>query len=170
MEFIQLTSAEDFYVPEIYASYITSFPEDERRDSQHFKALFTNGRARIHTILDDRKSIGYQISWPLTGFLFIEHLEVFPQYRGLGYGKQIISELIKNEPKIVLESEPRNVDETAEKRIQFYEKNNFTVLEENYTQPAYSHEKKTVSLWLLANWQPEDINQIIENIYDVVYK
>ena len=170
MEFLRLTSPDDFRVPDLYTAYCTSFPEDERRSKEQFKQLFGNSDAKIYSITEDSQPVGYLIAWTLTGFLFIEHLEVFPDFRSLGYGSRVLTELSKDHSKIVLESEPRHLDDTAEKRIQFYEKSGFLILKDDYVQPSYGEGKNPVSLWLLANWKPERTDWITENIYDVVYR
>jgi len=38
-----------------------------------------------------------------------------------------------------------------------------------YIQPSYGEGKKNIQLWLLANYKPENIQQIKDEIYDVVY-
>ncbi|WP_332023798.1 GNAT family N-acetyltransferase [Kaistella sp.] len=169
MEYLQITSFDDYRVQEIYKSYCETFPEDERRSEQQFRHLFSNPRVKVFSVLKDLKNIGYLISWELTNFVFIEHFEIFSEFRSLKYGSEIISHLYKNYSHIVLEAEPEDQDENAARRISFYEKNGFMVIDENYVQPCYDPEKNSLNLWLLANWQPEKTDWIKEEIYDVVY-
>ncbi len=169
MEYLHITSFDDYRVEEIYKSYCETFPEDERRSEQQFRQLFSHPRVKVFSVLEDLKNIGYLITWELTNFVFIEHFEIFSEFRSLKYGSEIIGHLYKNYSHIVLEAEPANQDETAARRLSFYERNGFMVIDENYVQPCYAPDKNSLSLWLLANWQPEKTDWIKEEIYDVVY-
>lgn len=170
MEYLQVTTFEDFRAHEIYESYCATFPEDERRNEDQFRTLFSNPKVKIFSVLHELKNIGYIISWELTNFVFIEHFEIFSEFRSMKFGSEIIAHLYKNHSHIVLESERANLDETAKRRIAFYEKNGFAIIDETYMQPAYDAGKKSLNLWLLANWKPEKTDWIKEEIYDVVYR
>ena len=108
MEYLQINSFDDYRVAEIYKSYCETFPEDERRSEQQFRHLFSNPRVKVFSVLKDLKNIGYLISWELTNFVFIEHFEIFSEFRSLKYGSEIISHLYKNYSHIVLEAEPED--------------------------------------------------------------
>lgn len=169
MEFIQITSADDFRAKEIYNSYISSFPEDERRSESQFNCLFTNGKVKVFSVLNDLQYIGYLIVWELTEFVFIEHFEIFSEFRSQKFGTDVIKDLFRDYSKIILEAEPETLDKDAKRRIEFYRRNGFFVIDENYIQPPYEKEKNPINLWLLANYQPEKLDRIREEIYDVVY-
>ncbi|MGV8915210.1 MAG: N-acetyltransferase [Kaistella sp.] len=169
MEYLQINSFEDFRAVEIYKSYCETFPEDERRGEKQFRSLFTNPKVKVWSVLKDLQNIGYLISWELTNFIFIEHFEIFSEFRSLKYGSVIIQDLFKNYSHIVLESEPETLDDIAKRRIGFYERNGFQIIDKNYEQPAYEPGKNKLDLWLLANWQPENLQHVKEEIYDVVY-
>ena len=145
MEYLQIPSFDDYRVQEIYQSYCETFPEDERRSEQQFRSLFSNPRVKVFSVLEELKNIGYMISWELTNFVFIENFEIFSEFRSLKYGSEIINDLYRNYSHIVLEAEPENLDENAGRRIDFYQKNGFVVIDENYVQPCYSPEKKKES-------------------------
>ncbi len=170
MEFIHITSAEDFRAKDIYNSYIQSFPKDERRSEKQFNSLFANGNVKVFSVLKDLQYIGYIIAWELTEFVFIEHFEIFSKFRSQKFGADVIKDLFRDYSKIILESEPETLDETAKRRIEFYKRNGFEIVETNYKQPPYDKEKNPVDLWLLANFQPEKLDWIRDEIYDVVYR
>lgn len=169
MEHLQITSFEDFRAVEIFRSYCETFPEDERRSEKQFRSLFTNPKVKVFSVLKELKNIGYLVSWELTNFVFIEHFEIFSEFRSLKYGSEIIGDLFKNYSHIVLEAEQENHGEDAKRRIAFYERNGFTVIDENYVQPCYEAGKNELKLLLFANWKQENIQLIKEEIYDVVY-
>ena len=169
MEFIIVENPEAFKAKEIYQSYCNAFPVEERRDANQFNALFRNPKAKVISVLSNLNDIGYIILWELSEFVFIEHFEIFSDFRSQNYGSQILKELCKNQARIVLETEPEMLNNEAKRRIDFYNKNGFILVDENYLQPSYGEGKPEVSLWLLANWKPDKIDCIKEEIYDVVY-
>ena len=169
MEYLQIPSFDDYRAQNIFESYNTTFPEDERRSEQQFRALFSNPKVKVFSVLKDLQDIGYLVVWELTNFVFVEHFEIFSEFRSLKYGSEIVSNLFKDYTHIVLEAEPASENVDAERRISFYEKNGFLVIDDSYVQPCYDPEKQSLNLWLLANWKPEKTDWIKEEIYDVVY-
>ncbi|MEG0761359.1 MAG: hypothetical protein RR411_07725 [Chryseobacterium sp.] len=53
--------------------------------------------------------------------------------------------------------------------ITFYQKNGFCLIDDMYIQPSYGEGKNKLELWLLANFQPLNINEAKDEIYDIVY-
>lgn len=170
LEFIHITDAEDFRAKEIYTSYCETFPEDERRCESQFQDLFSNPCVKVVSVLDDLQTVGYLIIWELSDSVFIEHFEIFSEYRSMKYGSEIIREILKEHSNIILEAEPENLDQEAASRLQFYKKNGFTIVDETYMQPSYGEGKKSLNLWLLCNKSPECTDRMKEEIYDVVYR
>ena len=119
MEYLQVTSFDDFRAQEIFESYCQTFPEDERRSEKQFRCLFSNPKVKVFSILHDLQNIGYIIAWELTNFVFIVHFEIFSEFRSMKFGSEIIAHLFKNYSHIVLEAEPENFDENAKRRIAF---------------------------------------------------
>lgn len=169
MEFIHITSAGDFRAKNIYSSYTTSFPKDERRCESQFQSLFNKEKVKVFSVLNNLQDVGYLIAWELSECVFIEHFEIFSDFRSQKFGTDVIKKLFKDYSKIILESEPETLDENAKRRIDFYRRNGFSIIDENYVQPPYEKEKKPVNLWLMANYQPEKTDRILEEIYDIVY-
>jgi len=169
MEFLQITSPEDYRVQEIFESYCSSFPQDERRDWDKLSPLFSHPKVKIISVLHEAQNIGYLIIWELTDYAFVEHFEVFPPYRSQKLGSYITGYLFENYPRIILEIEPEHLDDDAKRRYAFYQRNGFTLIDEMYVQPSYGEGKKPLNLWLLANYSPENLEKIKDEIYDVVY-
>ncbi|WP_261510985.1 GNAT family N-acetyltransferase [Chryseobacterium paludis] len=169
MEFLPITSSEDYRIKDIYYSYSTTFPEDERRDWDQFVKLFTNPNVKVISVLHESKAIGYLIIWELSTYTFVEHFEVFAEFRSQKLGSHITGYLFKNYPRIVLEIEPDHLGDDAKRRYSFYQKNGFSLIDEMYVQPSYGEGKHPLDLWLLANYSPEDLKKIKEEIYDIVY-
>lgn len=169
MEFLQITSPEDYRVQEIYKSYCNTFPEDERRDWEKLITLFSNPKAKIISVLHDSKNIGYLILWELSNYTFVEHFEVFEEFRSQKLGSHITQYLFENFPRIILEIEPDHLNENAARRYAFYQRNGFRLIDEMYVQPSYGKGKKPLNLWLLSNYTPENLNNVKDEIYDIVY-
>lgn len=169
MEFLQITSPDDYRIQEIYDSYASSFPEDERRDWCKFVRLFEHPQVKVISVLCETKNVGYLILWKLNSFIFVEHFEVFSQFRNQKFGSHITDYLFKNHPKIILEIEPQHLNENSQRRFSFYKKNGFHLIDEMYIQPSYGEGKKALPLWLLSNYHPENLNEVKDEIYDVVY-
>lgn len=169
MEFLQITSPDDYRVQEIYNSYCKTFPEDERRDWEKLITLFSNPKAKIISVLHDSKNIGYLILWELSNYTFVEHFEVFEEFRSQKLGSHITKYLFENYPRIILEIEPEHLNENAARRYAFYQRNGFRLIDEMYVQPSYGKGKKPLDLWLLSNYTPENVIEIKDEIYDIVY-
>lgn len=169
MEFLQITSPDDYRVQQIFHSYSTTFPEDERREWSQFIKLFDHPNVKIISVLNDTENVGYLIIWELTNYVFVEHFEVFSEFRNQKLGSHITDYLFKNYPRIILEIEPEHLNDDAKRRFSFYQRNGFNLIDETYVQPSYGEGKKSLPLWLLANYSPENLNEVKEEIYDIVY-
>ena len=169
MEFIPITYAEDDRVQEIYNSYISTFPVDEQRGQKQFMDLFSNPKARVMSVVHENENIGYLIVWTLSSFIFVEHFEVFEAFRSKKLGSHIISHLLESYPNIILEIEPADLGGDAERRYSFYQRNNFSLIDTTHVQPSYGEGKKSLNLWLLSNYTPENVDAIKEEICDTVY-
>lgn len=169
MEFLPITSSGDYRVQEIYNSYSGAFSEDERRDWNKFMNLFSTPGVKIISVSHESKNIGYLIIWELSNCIFVEHFEVFAEFRNQKLGSNITGHLFKNYPRIILEIEPEHLGDAAKRRYSFYQKNGFSLIDKMYVQPSYGEGKKPLDLWLLANYSPENLKEIKNEIYDIVY-
>ncbi|QBO57437.1 GNAT family N-acetyltransferase [Chryseobacterium salivictor] len=154
----------------IYAAYESTFPEDERREQKQFLALLENPDCFIFAVKNDDDFVGYLILWKLENSCFLEHFEVFEEYRNLKLGSQILAELKEKFGNIVLESEPNSLGEMAERRINFYIRNGFSVISQDYIQPSYGIGKNSINLFLLSNFAVENVKKIEEELLSKVYQ
>lgn len=154
----------------IFYAYERTFPEDERRDKNQFLGLIENPDCFIFAVKNDEDFVGYLILWKLTDFYFLEHFEVFKEFRNLKLGSQILTELQEKFGNIVLESEPSSLDEMAERRINFYRRNGFSIISEDYMQPSYGKGKNSLNLFLLSNFEVSNLQDIENELYSQVYE
>lgn len=138
---------------QLYRIYCSSFPKHERRERKNLEKILLQKKARALVRLKEKCVMGFAIYWQLGDFCFLEHFAVHEKKRGKGHGSEIVSALSKKCRKIVCEIEPPTRSLKAKKRLAFYKKRGFRVIEKNYVQPAYSPGKKPVRLWLVANFK-----------------
>lgn len=169
MEFLPIINAEDDRVQEIYNSYISTFPVDEQRDRKQFLDLFSNPQTKIMSVVHESEAIGYLILWKMSSFIFVEHFEVFETFRSTKLGSHIMGHLLETYPKIILEIEPADLSEDAQRRYSFYQRNSFSLIDTNHIQPSYGEGKQSLHLWLLANYAPENVDELKNEICDIVY-
>ena len=169
MKFKAILNFKEFQAESIFKAYCNTFPENERRSEMQFRNLFEEEKVSVFSILNYSNFIGYFIIWELKDCVFLEHFEIFKEFRSQNLGSKVLRKLSENYTKIVLETEPENFSEIAAKRIQFYIRNGFQEISNSYIQPSYGDGKTSLELLLFANFQPESLEKIIGNIYKVVY-
>ncbi len=153
--------------------YETSFPEDERREWTQLLELLDNKQFSLNEIYDQQKYLGFISIWNLIEFNFVEHFAIRATEQGKGYGTQTMEHVLSiNSKPIILEIE-EPFTETTRKRMEFYERLDFTVNDFSYFQPHYSIEKCSVKLLLMSypsKIYPEDFEKIRDRIHDCVYE
>ena len=154
----------------IYKAYCTAFPKDERRSKTQFWELLNNTFVSINSIESKKEKLGYIIIWQLSSAIFIEHFEIFPAFRGKALGSKLLSYLLSKFSIVILESEQDFLNKIAERRIAFYKKNGFIILDREYIQPAYSVNKKPLNLYLMGNKLPKGLTALKKEIKEIVYK
>ncbi len=140
--------------------YAEAFPPEERRPVSHM--IPKDPAFRFYAIDDS----GLLTAWHFPEFTFIEHFAIFPEKRGFGIGSQTLAELSGN---LILEVEPPTTGSAAKRRIAFYERNKFRMLDIVYMQPPYSSELPSVELRLMIRGEIANINDAIRIIHSRVY-
>ena len=156
-------------ISKIFYRYEKTFPEEERRSKDQFLDLAENPDAFVYSINHEDENIGYCVIWELQEFYFLEHFEVFEDFRNQKFGEKILESLQEKFEKLILETEPDSLSEIAERRLRFYERNGFSVIEKNYLQPSYGEGKYALNLFLMANFEPENLETLVQEIYSTVY-
>ena len=157
-------------ISRIFFAYEKTFPEDERRDKDQFLALLENPDCFIFGVHHEGNLVGYVILWKFENFHFLEHFEVFEEFRNLKLGSQILSHLKEKFGNILLESEPKSLNEMAASRINFYLRNGFSILSKNYIQPSYGAGKNSIKLYLLSNFSSDNLKKLESDLRSKVYQ
>ena len=157
---------------EIWEIYVEAFPIDERRSRQSQWRLFNTAQYKIVPYHKNKCLVGFMGIWEFSRFTFIEHFAVKKEFRGSGYGTEMLNELLKDDNrKIILEVEPPE-DEIAQRRIGFYQRNGFFLNPYAYVQPPYEDGQNPLTLLLMSFPNPltrEAFDETEKMIYKFVY-
>lgn len=139
---------------------VASFPAEEYRALDQLRQ-YADTREAFHcnVILgEDDTPIGLFNYWDFGTFCYGEHFAIDPARRNGGQGKRALEELCRRvHPRpIVLEVE-MPMEEMAQRRIGFYERQGFTLWDKPYQQPPYKPGDDFLLMRLMAygNIDPE---------------
>ena len=116
--------------------------------------------------------VGLITYWDFGHFHYIEHFAIAPTLRNGGHGKSVLNhlcQLLKH--PIILEVEIPE-EEMAQRRINFYQRQGFSLWEEPYQQPPYKVGDNYLPMLLMAYGNLEcekDFDSVKECIYREVY-
>lgn len=170
-----LTSAE---VEALLSIYNEAFPPEERRpykDKEDFIRFSDScdGRFRVLTAREnDGKTVAFISFWDFGDYLYVEHFAVLKEMRGRNLGSRMLDSLadLAADKGILLEVEPP-LDETARRRISFYERHGFRTRPEfEYVQPPYSPGLPPLPLLLMTKGEvplPDGIRHLRKYVYQV---
>lgn len=145
---------------ELKMLYIEAFPPEERRPLS--RIIPKDPAFRFYAI----GNAGFITAWHFQTFTYIEHFAIYANQRGQGIGAQALASLSGD---LILEVEPPETSEEAMRRIAFYERNGFKLLNVNYIQPPYSNELPAIELRLMVRGEIADIDAAIRTIHHRVY-
>lgn len=174
VEIRKITSASGELFDRLAELYIQAFPLEERRTTEELKAMVgKREEMTFSAIYESGRPAGLMVYWLFSDFLYLEHLAVFPEMRNLQIGKQVLEYLATAFPGArILEVEPES-DELTGRRIGYYRRNGYEVLEKEYLQPAYRKGSGApLPLWIMGNREeipsgklPEYIRTIRREVY-----
>lgn len=155
----------------LVALYEGSFPEEERRASEQLFGEHQPEGLELYIIYEQegKRMLGFVSLWAMQGFRFVEHFALFPELRSRGYGAEVLRWLqsLEAEP-IVLECEHPG-EEMARRRLGFYERCGFVVIDSDYQQAPYGEGLPWVPMLLLAYGKAPALEAIKKQIYLKVY-
>lgn len=171
---LQRLGSEDIIPEAVKATYIGSFPEDERRDWTDIAARVGAGDMifSMYIIKRDGENVGFVTTWRLPDALYVEHLAIFPDKRSGGIGSAVLAEIaaLAGDRPVVLEVELPETSDEARRRISFYQRNGFTAMEEYpYFQPPYRPGGQTVPLMLMVTAPLPDPDRFVIMLHTLVY-
>ncbi len=141
--------------------YVEAFPPEERRPVEQMPP---DDRAFTFYAVGD---VGLLTAWEFDGYTYVEHFAVYPDKRGNGVGSQALAALSN---PVILEVEPPESGEMARRRIAFYERNGFRLVDYDYMQPAYSPEFSAIPMKLMIRGDlPCSVAEVVQTLLLRVY-
>lgn len=155
--------------------YISSFPEEERRDISQWKEMICKHLLMTtYSIIYKDSFAGFLTTWDMRDFIYGEHFAIDPAFRGKNIGGQTIQDFIKVLDKpFIIEVEPQESSPMADRRIGFYERQGLKLSNRPYLQPPYQKNGKSIPLQLMttdAVYLEENYHTIVNTIHKEVYQ
>lgn len=170
ISFKKIESETEFEI--IKSLYLIAFPPEERREYSELIQQIYFENCAVYLICVNQKIAGFCILWNFCDFVFLEHFAIESGLRGQGIGERVLAMIRENFNKPVLLETELPKDEISSRRVNFYLRNGFHLLERCYLQPSYDGIKPEVELKLmstLANISDKKLEEYIQQIRDKVY-
>ncbi|MFC4665498.1 GNAT family N-acetyltransferase [Falsiporphyromonas endometrii] len=154
--------------------YLSAFPRVERRPWDELVDLIAKQPAfRAHIIYIEDKPVGFFNYWEFpSGIIYGEHLAIYPENRQKGLGTLFLEKLKDmGGDRMIFEVEIPN-NPLAKRRINFYERNGFVLLDNMYWQPPYHDDLKPFEMKLMCSTEIKDtinVDKAISELYQLVY-
>lgn len=153
--------------------YVEAFPPEERRQLGQLSELLKNETDMYFNAVEcEGELAGLFVYWNFGSFYYLEHLAVFAEMRNKKIGQQILDWVKENLQGVrLLEVEPAET-EIAVRRINYYRRNGYCILDESYMQPPYDSEGEEFPLWIMGNETGQDrkvLQKQIQTIKEKVY-
>ena len=147
-----------------------SFPPKERKLRESYIKQLDDKNFHINFMSGELSELaGFIAWWQLEKNIFIEHFAVSSKYRGKGLGKKYFSDFLNSANySIVLEVEPP-ANQTAKRRIAFYEQLGLTLHAFPYFQPSYLNDNQKVEMSIMTS-NPELTQNNFELLRIEIYK
>ncbi|MDE6074454.1 MAG: GNAT family N-acetyltransferase [Muribaculaceae bacterium] len=174
-EVYPVNDINDPVLDKIKGLYLSSFPEEERRQWQSIIDMIDNSSPFffLKAILSpDGEFMGFYSSWNLPGVLYIEHFAIEPRFRSTGIGSSVITDVVAGAmPRsVVVEVELPGSSSDADRRISFYERNGFSAVGDlQYFQPPYRPGLDMVEMMLMTSQPLPDVKTFVIMLHTLVY-
>lgn len=147
---ITLCRPADMHLPALERLYLDSFPPEERRPWEQVAA--GSGSPELLCIATpEAPAAGLVSIWRFDAFTYVEHLCTDPALRGRGTGAAVMAALRAEGRPLLLEVEhPQGPDSIEQRRINFYRRCGFHLLDYDYVQPPYAPGLPPVRLLLMS--------------------
>ena len=168
---IRITEPTDIRLQKLIPLYEEAFPKEERRNIDQLKRLISK-KTEMHFNAIETVGVlaGLFIYWDMRDFYYLEHLAVFSPMRNLKIGQQVLDYIAEHLTGMrLLEVEP-TMDEMTTRRVNYYRRNGYEILDKTYMQPSYDENMEVGNLWIMGNQKSERLQVFIERIKQVAYR
>lgn len=168
MELYRIVSVENEYWEALWHLYESAFPPAERRNRLQMERMLSEKRDMyFNAILEGKELVGFFVYWAFSDFYYTEYLAVFPELRNKKIGQKVLAyaEQCLHGSRL-LEVEPP-IDEITVRRVRYYQRNGYEVLDKDYRQPSYDGKKEGIALWIMGN-KPDDGPEVLQHRLEVI--
>ncbi len=167
---IQLRNLDTADINAAEALYLASFPPEERRPWEQIADADTEPQA--YGIYDaDNLFAGFITVWNFGGYVYVEHFAVDSTRRGSGIGAAAMASLreLAGVPVVLEVEPPGHPDPMVPRRIAFYKRCGFALLDYDYVQPPYAPGLPSVPLCLMSTDSAIEASEIERTLHTKVY-
>lgn len=167
MEFLRIEPTDKTRWNRVWELYESSFPTAEKRkEDDHIRAM-ENPQFHPLSAWEGDLLVGLLFFWEWENYRYLEYLAVNTELRGRSFGSQLLRHLSDAGHTVILEIDPLS-NELSVRRLQFYERNGYTLTPYRYMHLPYRLETQTQELLILSypemitKEQHEDFLQFME--------
>lgn len=147
-----------------------AFPEQERPS---FSSLRYRDTEQFHFLIAENgdEPVGILTYWTFDDLIYVEHFAIDQELRGQGLGKAVFLNFLSQQTEqVVLEVELPNTEE-ADHRIEFYASMGFFQNPQEYLQPSYHNDDRSVPMILMSKYEldNDEFCEIRDLLYSKVY-
>ena len=173
MKLIEIETVSAIGYPLFEKLLKASFPVAEYRDMKELRGVVErNGLFHLLSLEEENRIVGFISYWEFESFVYVEHFVIDESFRGRKYGETAILKFVAEQPKpVVLEVEPPET-EIARRRINFYERCHFHLIDKDYMQPPYRQGDAMLRLVLMStdkDFCADSFDCVKQTIYREVY-
>lgn len=151
MELHMITRPDHPQLAFIRLLYESTFPVQERRDWKQFLHLLQEPAMQLSLVMDKDEAIGFVIAWKIGTWYYVEHLAIDPAQRGKKYGEKVMQYILEaGHGRVILEVE-RIHDTDSQRRVNFYTRLGYTIVNIDYLQPPYRKGEATLPMMLMSH-------------------
>lgn len=165
----EMTDGEMDFVGEVYTD---SFPESERRPWELLKSPVSSGCPELEIIYAGESPAGLLSWWSMGEFDYIEHFAVSRDRRGQGIGGVALDKFTagRDKPVVVEVERPTTPDSVESRRVEFYVRHGFFMLDYPYIQPPYAPGLPEVEMALMSTDPELNPERAARMLHERVYK
>lgn len=171
IKLIRITNPDDASLKQLVSLYEEAFPAEERRNIEQLKRLIVEQPSMYFNAVEcDGELSGLFVYWDFDGFHYLEHLAVYAEMRNKKIGQQVLDYVQSHLQGIrLLEVEPTD-NEMAARRVGYYERNGYRILDRTYIQPSYDGVRNSIPLWIMGNQAYENPALLAKHIHTIKEK
>lgn len=153
--------------------YEVSFPVFEQRSEEQQLKAFDHMSYNLLIKTDNDTLVSFISYWDFAEYVYIEHLAVNAQMRGMNEGSKMLNDFAKIIGKMILLEIDPPINEIAKKRLSFYERLGYKTNPYKHLHPPYNKDyppHELVVLSLNKEISQNQYNQFYNDLANVVMK